>query len=65
MTLGDPGYDYGDTSMIEIKNIEVWSKRNRRDLNMEKTFEMVIPRNILTLLPAIISHTERKQWLKL
>ncbi len=23
LTLEDPGYDYGDTSMIEIKNIEV------------------------------------------
>ena len=65
LTLEVPRYDYGDTSMIEIKNIEVWSKRNRMDLNMEKTYEMVIRRNILTPLPAIIPHIERKECLKL
>ena len=47
LTLEVPRYDYGDTSMIEIKNIEVWSKRNRRHLNMENAYEMVIRRNTL------------------
>ena len=65
LTLEVPGYDYGDTSMIEIKNIAVWSNRNRMDLNMEKTYEMLIRRNILTPLPAIIPHIERKEWLRL
>ena len=42
LTLEVPGYDYGDTSMIEISNIREWSERNRMQLNMEKTYEMVI-----------------------
>ena len=48
--------------MIEIKNIEIWSKRNRMDLNMEKTYEMVIRRNILTPLKNV--HTTRLQVLR-
>ena len=49
LTVEVPVYDYGDTSMIEIKNIEIWSKRSRMDRNMEKTCEMAIRRNTGTL----------------
>ena len=42
LTLEVPGYDYGDTSMIEVSNIREWSERNRMQFNMEKTYEMVI-----------------------
>ena len=41
LTLEVPGY-YGDTSIIEVSNIREWSERNRMQLNMEKTYEMVI-----------------------
>ncbi len=54
LTLEVPGFDYGDTSMIEIKNIEIWSKRNRMDLNMKKHTKWSFIKNILTPLPAII-----------
>ena len=37
LTLEVTGYDYGNTSMIEISNIREWSERNRMQLNMEKT----------------------------
>ena len=36
LTLKVPGYDYGDTSMIEVRNISEWSERNRMQLNIEK-----------------------------
>ena len=37
LTLEVPGYDYGDTSVIEVSNIREWSERNRMQLNMKKT----------------------------
>ena len=36
LTLEVPGFDHGDTSLIEVKNIEEWSERNRMQLNMKK-----------------------------
>ena len=70
LTLEVPRYDYGDTSMIEIKNIEVWSKRNRREgisiwkMHTKWSFVETPFKQILTPLPAIIPHIERKEWLK-
>ena len=65
LTLEVPGYDYGDTSMIEVSNIREWSESNRMQLNMEKTYEMVIISNISTPLPAPIPNIDRKSWLKI
>ena len=65
LTLEVPRYYYGDSSIIEINNIEEWSVRNRMHLNIEKTYEMVIRRKISTPLPAVVPHIERKSWLKL
>ena len=58
LTLEVPGYDYGDTSMIEVNNIREWPERNRMQLNMEKTYEMVI-------IQAAIPNINRKSWLKI
>ena len=53
LTLEVPLYDdYGDTSTIE------WSERNRMQLNMEKTYEMVIMSKIPTPVPAPIATVE-------
>ena len=61
LTLEVPGYDhFGDTSMIEVSNIREWSERNRMQLNMEKTYEMVIMSKISTPLPAAIPNISRK-----
>ncbi len=53
--------------MIEIKKISKSGPKETEciSINMEKTHEMVIRRNISTPLPAIIPHIERKEWLKL
>ena len=65
LTREVPGYDYGDMSMIEVSNIREWSERNRMQLNMEKTYEMVIISKISTPLPAGIPNINRKSWLKI
>ena len=65
LTLEVPGYDYGDTAMIEVSNIRVWSERNRMQLNLEKTYEMVLRSKISTPLPAAIPNINRKTWLKI
>ena len=54
LTLEVPGYDYGDTFMIEVSNIRERSESNRMQLNMEKTYEMVIMSKVSTPLPAAI-----------
>ena len=65
LTLEVPGYDYGDTSMVEVSNIREWSESNRMQLNMEKTYKMVIMSKISTDLPAGIPNIDRKSWLKI
>ena len=65
LTLEVPGYDYGDTSMIEVSNIREWSESNRMQLKMEKTYKMVIMSKISTALPAGIPNIDRKSWLKI
>ena len=60
LTLAVPGYDYGDTSMIEVGNIREWCERNRMQLNLEKTYEMVLMSKISTPLPAAIPNINRK-----
>ena len=65
LTLEVPGYDYGNASMIEVSNIREWSESNRMQLNMEKTYEMVIISNISTPLPTPIPNIDRKSWLKI
>ena len=51
--------------MIEVSNIREWSERNRMQLNMEKTYEMVIMSKISTPLPPAIPNINRKSWLKI
>ncbi len=52
--------------MIEIKKISKSGPKETEWISIwKKTYETVIRRNILTPLPAIIPHTECKQWLKL
>ena len=46
MTLDVPGNENGDTSQAEVDSIQVWSENNRMSLNMEKTYEMIVRRNI-------------------
>ena len=65
LTLEVPGNDCEDTSATEINNISEWSQRNRMQLNMTKTYEMVIRGNISTPLPAVFPHIKRKPWLKI
>ena len=65
LTLEVPGYDYGNTSMIEVSNIREWYEKNRMQLNMEKTYEMVMMSKISTPLPAAIPNIDRKSWLKI
>ena len=36
MTVGIPGKEAGDTSRVEVDNINVWSEKNRMPLNMKK-----------------------------
>ena len=56
LTLEVPGYDYGDTSMIEVSNIREWPERNRMQLNMEKTYEMVMHIPYLLLFQILIAN---------
>ncbi len=65
LTLEVPGFDHGDTSLIEVKNIEEWSERNRMQLNMKKTYEMVIRSKISITLPPAIPNIKRKSSLKI
>ena len=65
LTVEVPGYDYGDRSMIEVSNFREWSERNRMQLNMEKTYEMVIMSKISTPLPAPIPNINLKSRLKI
>ena len=65
LTLEVPGYDHGDTSLMEVKNIEEWSERNRMQLNMKKTYEMVIRSKISITLPPAIPNIKRKSSLKI
>ena len=65
LTLEVPVYDDEDTSMTEVSNIGEWSERNRMQLNMKKTYEMVIRSKISTPLPAAIPNIHRKTWLKI
>ena len=65
LTLEVSGYDDEDTSMTEVSNIGEWSERNRMQLNMKKTYEIVIRSKISTPLPAAIPNIHRKTWLKI
>ena len=65
LTLEVRGCDYGDTFMIEVSNIREWSESNRMQLNMEKTYEIIIMSNISTPLLAGIPNIDRKSWLKI
>ena len=65
LTLEVPVYDDDDTSMTEVSNIGEWSERNRMQLNMKKTYEMVIRSKISTPLPVAIPNIHRKTWLKI
>ena len=65
MTGGIPGKEAGDTSRVEVDNINVWSEKNRMPLNMKKTWEIVVRGNVSRPLPASISTIERKTWLRI
>ena len=42
LNLGVKIKNDNDTSVIEIENVIDWSGRNRKELNFEKTWEMII-----------------------
>ncbi|CAB3994753.1 lysosomal aspartic protease-like [Paramuricea clavata] len=65
MTLEVPGNENGDTSQAEVNSIQTWSENNRMSLNMEKTYEMIVRRNIPTLLPDPFPFIKRRTWLKI
>ncbi|CAB4022582.1 Hypothetical predicted protein, partial [Paramuricea clavata] len=65
MTLEVPGNENGDTSQAEVDSIQTWSENNRMSLNMEKTYEMIVRRNIPTLLPDPFPFIKRRTWLKI
>ena len=45
--------------------VEEWSERNRMQLNMKKTYEMVIRSKISITLPPAIPNIKRKSSLKI
>ncbi len=49
MTLEVPGNESGDTSKVELDNIQEWTTNNRMALNMKKTYEMIVRGNVPTL----------------
>jgi hypothetical protein len=54
-----------DISSLEVSNIRKWAEENRMDLNLDKTWEMVLKGNSLKPLPDPLQFIERKEWLKL
>jgi hypothetical protein len=65
MTLEVPGNESGDTSKVELDNIQEWTTNNRMALNMKKTYEMIVRGNVPTPLPDPFPSIERKTWLKI
>ena len=65
MTLEVPGNENGDTSQAEVDSIQTWSENNRMSLNTEKTYEIIVRRNIPTLLPDPFPFIKRRTWLKI
>ncbi len=65
MTLEVPGNESGDTSKVELDNIQEWTTNNRMALNMKKTYEMIVRGNVRTPLPDPFPSIERKTWLKI
>ena len=54
-----------DISSLEVLNIRKWAEDNRMDINLEKTWEMVLKGNSLRPLPDPLQFIECKEWLKL
>ncbi len=52
-----------DSGGDEVKNMKLWSDKNRMSLNMKKTYEMIFHGKVPTPLPDHI--LSRKEWLKL
>ncbi len=42
MSLEVPGNESGDTSKVELDNMQEWTTNNRMALNMKKTYEMIV-----------------------
>ncbi len=66
LTLSVPIRNNGsDGSSLEVSNIMKWAETNRMDLNLGKTWEMVLKGNTLKPLPDPLQFIERRDWLKL
>jgi hypothetical protein len=65
LTVSAPVTNTGDSAASEVRNIKGWASENRMDINMSKTWEMVVRRKSTKPLPLQLDGIERKKWLKL
>ena len=65
LTLIVPVSAHQDHSLIEVNSIQHWEVRNHMELNLTKTWEMVVHSRISKPLPPLVQGIERKSWLRL
>ena len=54
-----------DTALVEVKNLENWTVKDRMSLNLSKTWEMLQRSRTTKPAPPAGPGIERKEWLKL
>jgi len=67
LTLSIPFREgHKDPTEIEVNNIIEWANKNRMDINLDKTWEMVLTGNsIPKALPSVVNNINQKDHLKL
>ena len=65
LTISVPVSAHQDHCLIEVNSIQHWVTRKRIQINLTKTWEMVVHGRIYKPLPPMVQGIERKSWLKL
>jgi retron-type reverse transcriptase len=61
LTVSAPVTNTGDSAASEVRNIKGWASENRMDINMSKTWEMVVRGKSTKPLPLQLDGIERKK----